>query len=168
MTDYTKYFSWGDVIGKNKNGTGSYSFSTANYNAGVCGKGYTLTQNITQGNTTYDAATANMGYPWKMPTKEQSQELIDDTNHSWGTLNGVNGTKIFKKTDDSKFIFLPWTGKYDQTYYDFAGRNGYCWTTVITSGLSAPYFLVYSDGDPVVNATLAYPRSIGMTVRAIQ
>ena len=72
-----EYFSWGDIIGQNKNGSGSYSFSDANYNAGKCGKGYSLTGDIPQGNSTYDAATANMGSLFKMPTKEQCQELIN-------------------------------------------------------------------------------------------
>ena len=32
-----------------------------------------------------------MGSPWKMPTKNQCQKLIDNTNHTWTTLNAVNG-----------------------------------------------------------------------------
>ena len=71
--DFTKYFSWGDTIGKNKNGSGSYSFSQDNYRAGKCGKGSSLKGDIQQGNATFDAARANMGSPWKMPTKDQCQ-----------------------------------------------------------------------------------------------
>ena len=47
-----KYFSWGDTIGKNKNGSGTYVFSQANYNAGKCGKGHNLSGDIPQGNAT--------------------------------------------------------------------------------------------------------------------
>ena len=44
--DSTKYFSWGDIRGQNKNGSGSYDFSDTNYNAGVCGAGFYLDKHI--------------------------------------------------------------------------------------------------------------------------
>ena len=105
-----KYFSWGDVVGQNKNGSGLYDFSEDNYNAGKCGKGHNLTGNIQQGNATYDAATANMGSPWKMPTIDQYQELINDTNHTWTSINGAAGWKLINKTDSTKYIFFPISG----------------------------------------------------------
>ena len=61
------------IINQNKNGSGDYSFSESNYNAGKCGKGHTLTGDITQGDPNYDAARANMKEPWMMFTKEQGQ-----------------------------------------------------------------------------------------------
>ena len=52
----------------------------------------------------------NMGKPWMMFTKEQAQELIDNTTYEWTTINGVNGRKFTSKTDSSKYIFLPAAG----------------------------------------------------------
>ena len=89
---------------KNKNGNGSYSFSSDNYNAGKCGLGHTLSGDIPQGNATYDAARKNMGEPWMMFTKDQGQELIDNTTSEWTTVNGVNGRKFTSKADSSKLI----------------------------------------------------------------
>ena len=48
-----------------------------------------------------------MGSPWKMFTQAQGQELIDGTNSTWTTINGINGRKFTSKTDTSKYIFLP-------------------------------------------------------------
>ena len=54
-----------------------------------------------------------MGSPWKMFTQAQGQELIDGTNSTWTTINGVNGRKFTSKTDSSKYIFLPAGGFYE-------------------------------------------------------
>ena len=98
----------------------SYSFSQANYNAGVCGSGHNLSGDIPQGNATYDAARANMGSPWKMFTQTQGQELIDGTNSTWTTINGVNGRKFTSKTDSSKYIFLPAGGYWNSATFWYA------------------------------------------------
>ena len=142
-----KYFSWGDTIGKNKNGKGSYLFSQANWNAGKCGKGHNLTGDIPQGNARYDAATANMGSPFKMPNLTQCQELINGTNSTWTTINGVNGGKLISKTDSSKYIFLPAGGNWDETDHDGTEIYNYSWTTKLKTatayGTSADVLFFY-------------------------
>ena len=88
---------------------------------------------IPQGNIALDAATANMGSPWKMPTYKQTQDLINGTNHTWTTINGVNGGKFTSKTDSSKYIFLPAAGYWSYTsFFDAAIRCHY-WTTLLAS-----------------------------------
>ena len=160
---FTKYFSWGDIIGQNKNGSGSYSFSEANYKAGACGSGHNLTGNIPQGNATYDAATANMGSPWKMPTKDQCQEL-KNTNHTWTTINGVNGGKFTSKTDSSKYIFLPAGGQWSNTNFFGTNTYNYSWTTI--KHFANDSFVMYVFND-IIN-TPDISRCLGCSVRAIQ
>ena len=101
------YNSYKNQTGQNKNGSGSYVFSSDNYNAGKCGSGHNLSGDIPQGNATYDSARANMREPWMMLTKDQGQELIGNTTSTWNSINGVNGRKFTNKTDTSKYIFLP-------------------------------------------------------------
>lgn len=48
-----------------------------------------------------------MGSQWKIFTQTQGQELIDGTNSTWTSINGVNGRKFISKTDSTKYIFLP-------------------------------------------------------------
>ena len=140
-----KYFSWGDIIGQNKNGRGSYFFSQANYNAGLCGSDHTLTGNIPQGDTTYDAATANMGATWKMPTYNHADELINGTNSTWITLNGKNGRKFTSKTDASKYIFLPAAGWWNAASHNNPTQFGSYWTTMYSSTTKAG--AMYSGSD---------------------
>ena len=164
-TEYGEYFSWGDTIGKNKNGSGSYSFSRDNYNAGVCGSGHNLSEDIPQGNATYDAARANMGSSWKMPNRAQCKKLIDGTNHTWTTINGVNGRKFTSKTDSSKYIFLPAGGRWNNVTMENRSGYGYYWSTTWYSKNSAYYLCNVTNG----NSYLEYNhRYIGHSVRAIQ
>lgn len=55
-----------------------------------------------------DAATANWGNGWCMPTKEQWEELHDYTSHTWKTWDGVEG-RLFKSKNGAT-LFLPVDG----------------------------------------------------------
>lgn len=61
----------------------------------------------------YDAATNIMGKGWRMPTDTDYDNLWKETNHVWTTINGVEGVKLMKKGDNSKYIFFPIKGEYE-------------------------------------------------------
>ena len=162
-----KYFSWGDIKGQNKNGNGSYSFSENNYKAGICGKGHTLTGDIPQGNATYDAARANMGSPWKMFTQAQGQELINGTNSTWTTINGVNGRKFTSKTDSSKYIFLPAGGFWEFATYTWNKEHGYSWSAKWSSLYNA-YQITFTSKQLIMTSGMGTSRSYGHSIRPIR
>ena len=118
------FFQWGETSGISGNLVGKYSdenYSWASYR--YCnGSDATLTKynnntsygenpdNITTLETTDDAVRANMGGDWRMPTKDEFDELLSGTTNEWiadydGT--GVSGRKFTSKTDTSKYIFFP-------------------------------------------------------------
>ena len=59
-----------------------------------------------------DAAAFNMGGAWRIPSKDQFDELDVNTNRSWTTIDGVNGYK-FTSEKNSEFIFIPAAGYCD-------------------------------------------------------
>ena len=63
-----------------------------------------------------------------IPTKDQCQELIDNTNSELITVDGVYGRKFVKKIDDSKYIFLP-SGTYWNETIHYNGNDGYYWSS---------------------------------------
>ena len=157
--------SYKNQLIKNKNGSGSYDFSQDNYNAGLCGSGYTLKKNkrdIPQGDPTYDSARANMGEPWMMFTKDQVYELTRNTYHGWTTINGINGYKFFNKTDLSIYIFLPAAGSWRGTSYSSDNSYGQYFSTTIYdwSSLEAWYLYFYSTSIITHNAGQDYGSSI--------
>ena len=112
-----------------------------NYNRGRCGVGYTLTGDFTQGDPTYDAARANMGEPWMVPTKDQCQELIDNTTSIWAGT----GRRFINKTDSSKYIFIFAAGVYYLTNIDCVNSDGYYWTTGYHDSIYAYYLYTRSN-----------------------
>lgn len=54
----------------------------------------------------YDTANIIMGGDWRMPTRDEFQELNNNCSSSWATLNGVNGFQMISK-ENGKSIFSP-------------------------------------------------------------
>ena len=81
----------------------------------------------------YDAASHIMGNEWRMPTKAECEELLDNTKNEWTRVNGVNGMKFTSKKDTSKYIFIPAAGDYDDGSVDYVGSNGYVWSSSLST-----------------------------------
>lgn len=58
-----------------------------------------------------DAATANLGSPWRMPTFDEFMELRDNCTSTWTTQDGVNGCQVDGPNGNA--IFLPAAGYCD-------------------------------------------------------
>ena len=73
-----------------------------------------MTDDLTELLPEDDAATANWGKDWQMPSRAQVEELIDTmfTTSKWTSLNDFYGTKITSKKNGN-WIFLPATGFVD-------------------------------------------------------
>ena len=107
------------------------------------------------------------GETWRIPTKAQIDELLENCTWEWTTLNEVNGYKVTSKkpgyTDRS--IFLPVTGKYEDGKVFNYRLHGYYWSRncgTITSEIA--YTLeVYIKGASVE----MQPRCESMAVRPV-
>lgn len=90
-------YSWGETKTKNSYSKDNYSYYDSNTWK------YIEIGNQISG-TEYDAATANLGSDWKIPTKNQMQELINKCTWEWTQINSVNGYKITGPNGNSIFI----------------------------------------------------------------
>lgn len=141
--EYGDYFAWGETTTKSTYEWGTYKYSSD------------------------DAATANWGSGWQMPSREQCYELINSsyTTTTWTTMNGVKGRRITSKSNRNS-IFLPAAGYRGGTSLYNAGYDGYCWSrSRDTSDSGNAYGLtIYSSG---IN-TLNYYRYYGLSVRPVR
>jgi len=115
--DYGNYYAWGEMSTKEeywRSNSDSYESSDSKWN------------NI-GGNSRYDAATANWGGYWRMPTKEDFEELLRECTWEWTTLNGHNGYKVIGPNGNS--IFLPAAGWRYGTDEGRVGSGGYYWSS---------------------------------------
>lgn len=83
--------------------------------------------------TDYDVAHKDWGGTWRMPTRDEMQELIDKCTWEWTSLNGMNGYKII--SSNGNYIFLPAASCIHTDAH--VGAEGYYWTADRCSGNNA-------------------------------
>ena len=81
-----------------------------------------------------------------MPTKEEWQELYQNTTHTWTKQNGVNG-RLFTAANGNS-LFLPAAGFRNNSSLYYAGSIGHYWSSSLYTDvpIRARYFDFYLDG----------------------
>jgi len=131
--EYGDYFAWGETEPQADN---AYSWSSYKWCNGsdhsmtkyCTSSSYGTVDNKTVLDAEDDAATANWGVNWCMPTIDQIKELCNSryTTTTWTTQNGVRGYMIKSRTNGNS-IFLPATGYRRDGSLNNAGFRGYYW-----------------------------------------
>lgn len=112
-----------------------------------------------------DAAHANMGGDWHMPTPTQFSELIANTTSTWNTQNGVIGRLFTSKKDSSKFIFIPTAGHAVGGSVYGRGSYGLVWSSMLKTGsVNYGQYLSFSSGVAYLGN---YTRRYGFSVRGV-
>ena len=131
--EYGDYFAWGEVEPKT-----TYNWDTYKYYDGSNLTKYTGNDSRTVLDPEDDAATANWGGAWRMPTYEEQKELRNNCTWTWTTQNGVNGYKVTGPNGNS--IFLPAAGYMGEGSLYGAGSYGHYWSgSLYTDGPYSAY-----------------------------
>lgn len=115
------FFQWGDTQGYTSDqcgrGEGQKEFAFTDYKwcngdpfsiTKYCiSNTYGTVDNKTQLDLEDDGCHVHMGGDWRLPTGTNIQELIDNTNYEYATIDGMEGKKFTNKTDSRKYIFFP-------------------------------------------------------------
>lgn len=159
--DYGNYYAWGETETKSeytKENSLTYGLSILELQS----------QGIIDGNNNltplYDAAAANWGSTWRMPTKEDLKELVDNCNWEMILENDVYGVKVIGINGCS--VFFPTTGCYKEGMLYYAGQDGYYWNSTSVENDSRYTFGLYISGDNN-GALFYYDRYVGFTVRPV-
>lgn len=112
-SDFGNLYAWGEVKTKD-----DYSR-------------YTYVEQLKPGDKLFgykqDAATAELGEEWVMPTEAQFKELISECRWIWKKIDGHNGYEIIGKNGNK--IFLPASGWSSDTTFQYRNQYGYYWTS---------------------------------------
>ena len=178
--DYGYYFFWGGIVGYVRSGS---DWVMASNTSSVLSEGFSQNNDPHYDNTNSkytkytgtsgdnkpvleladDAATANWGGSWRMPTKAEFDALCSltkewKTNYNWSGVNGCLFTD-----DNSNSIFLPAAGYGSDTGLIYVGIFGYYWS----SSLASPDRAYYLDSDGAGAGTANLHRCDGQSVRAL-
>ena len=165
--DYGDYFAWGETSTKS-----TYSWSTYKWCNGSSStltkynnsSSYGTVDNKTQLDLSDDAARANWGGPWRMPTDAELTELREQCTWSWTTQNGVNGYKVTSKSNGNS-IFLPAAGNRSGSSLHGAGSIGHYWSSSLITDY--PYGAWYVDFNSSYVYRSYYSRYHGLSVRPV-
>ena len=152
------YFAWGETTGYTADQvkSGVRKFDKASYKTASISSNLTLAQ---------DAAHVNLGGNWRMPTKDEWQELRDNCNAVW--TENYNGTGvsgyIFTSKVNGNSVFFPAAGYCRSSSVRFVGSDGYCWSTSWSSSSYAWRLRFYSGTRSLGNGS----RDYGFSVRGV-
>ena len=149
-TDYGDYFMWGSVT---PNTADECTWAKAPFNNGDSyynADTFKLVKNTVCPNgiltKEYDAASQIMGGGWRMPTKDELKELIDNTTNEWTQVNGANGRKFTGSNGNS--IFIPAAGNCGNGSVGGVGKYGRVWSSSLgTSYHSYAWDMGFLSGD---------------------
>lgn len=194
--EYGDYYAWAEIEPKSDYSWATYKYANGDYNklTKYCPKDKTGYWDVAgkdpDGETTLlpsdddDVAHLKLGGKWRMPTKEDIEELLalstnedytwekwalakdangDEVKDAWG--NAVRGIRITRNSTGAT-IFLPAAGCCDGTSVgEDAGSWGYYWSSSLTTGgPDLAYYLYFgSDGSDWDSGRRYY----GLTVRPV-
>jgi len=169
--DYGDYFAWGETTTKTKYDWSTYKYANGDYKklTKYCTKSDYGNNGYTDSRTTLersdDAATANWGSDWCMPTQAQFQVLLDNCTNEWTTNyqgKDVAG-RIFKSKKNGNTIFFPAAGFRNDSHLGDDGSYGTYWSSSLLE--SSPWYLWF------ISSRVDWDnggRYVGRTVRAVR
>lgn len=168
--DYGDYFAWAETAPKE-----TYAWGTLKYWNPTTGKPtYYTGISSSQLMDVDDAAWVNWGDDWRMPTKEDWEELnlccmTLPVYSSDGT--SVNGLLFMSLSDSSKSIFFPANGVKNDMGHQGLGTNGYYWSSTLYNNANCgqAYQMTFTVGNETAFLNIE-PRSryIGCAVRPVK
>lgn len=144
-SDYGLFFQWGDTSGYTASEVGSgegqkyfgwadYKYGNGSSSPGAVGMTkYNATDGLATLEAVDDAAVANWGGSWRMPTTAEFQALGAAVNTAWTQVNNVYGILCTDKTDSSKTLFFPAAGYCSSGSVDEVGDYGGYWSSSLNS-----------------------------------
>lgn len=151
------YFAWGETTGYTAEQVpGVRAFTPEEYDAGSAAS---ISADLT---LAQDAAHVNLGGNWRMPTKAECQELIDNTTQTW--TNDYNGTgvagRVFTSRVNGNSVFFPGAGNCHDWRVFYVGSVGDYWSASWDSSSYAWELNFGSGGQELGNVSRYYGYSV--------
>ena len=111
---------------------------------------------------------ASLDSGWRMPTKEDFDELLDDTKVSHEVIQTATGIRYMKFTSllNNNYILVPFSGHCSESSLDNVGAGFALWSSSLGSGYSGGAWSLSGDSDGGVSVGYSY-RYYGYAVRPV-
>ena len=166
--EYGGYYAWGETEEKE-----NYDWSTYRWCNGIentitkycINSSFGTVDNKTVLDPEDDVAHVKWGGDWRMPTRAELEELLNNCTWQWTAQSGVVGYKVTSKSNGNS-IFLPATGVRDGMSISGCGSYGhYLSSSLSNEGNTQTYYL--NCGSGFYGCSGFEYRYYGLTVRPV-
>ena len=164
--EYGGYYAWGETEEKEYYDWSTYKWCNGSYDTMTkycTNSNFGTVDNKTVLEFEDDVAHVKWGGDWRMPTKEEQEELRDNCKWMWTNRNGVNGNKVIGPNGNS--IFLPASGFRSRTDVFTKEEGGDYWSCSLQNH-SNSYACSFYFGNCVYTSDIG-DRVLGMPVRPV-
>ena len=165
--DYGDYFAWGEVQAKYTYDWSTYKWCEGSYDTQTkycVDSDYGIFDSKMILDYEDDVANVKWGGSWRIPSREQIEELRTECVWIWTVQNGVNGYKISSNRNGNS-IFLPAAGRLYKSDSYISGVYGCYWSRSVYYPHSwYAYYLFFNSSD-VSKSSLS--RDQGFSVRPV-
>jgi hypothetical protein len=145
--EYGSYFGWADPTGL-KTSQSNNDYPEAN-----------PPRNISS--TEYDAAHVQWGGSWRLPSREEQLELVNNCEWTRASLNGIQGYWV---AGNGNRIFLPAAGGRIGTEIMYRVSGADFWSGNLSSNTDEAYYMWFYGGRQAVEDL---PRHYGFAIRPV-
>ena len=153
--DCGNYYAWGETSTKKTYANNYFDRDYSKYNR----------NRLTVLDSYDDAAHSRWGGGWRIPTKEEIQELVDKCNWKWTRMNGVLGYLITAPVPYINSIFLPVTGMRLDTRLLYSDTSAYYWSSSLSTSSNEMAWQLYFKSNDINVVPLN--RSVGRVIRPV-
>ena len=171
--EYGNYYAWGETEPKTLYKWSTYKWCKCNGSSTTLTKYNTSSRKGTVDNKTVleladDAARANWGGAWRMPTDAEWTELRENCTWTWTSNYNCTGVKgrIVTSNINGNSIFLPAAGYRNNDDLNSAGDGGYYWSSSLYADSPGYAWRVYFYSDGVYRDYYG-ARYYGQSVRPV-
>lgn len=172
VTDYGFLFAWGETEPKNTYDSDNYAwrarstecwskYCTNQESEGFDNQDHLLSED--------DAASANWGGGWRMPTKKEQMELFLSCDWKW--VKDFNGSGVAGQMGISRkngnVIFFPSAGYFHEVFKDDINDDGYYWSSSLEGDYPQVLKLSMNFSSHSTAITKYINRYYGLSIRAV-
>ena len=138
---YGNHYAWGEIETKNDYSNSNYKFGASRPFSKYDGDGKTVLESE-------DDIASKTNSAWRMPTKEEFDELVAGTTNSWVTnykgISGLNG-RVFTGINGNT-MFIPAAGFPFGSDFSGVGSDCYLWSSSLyLDDPSRAYYLYFNS-----------------------
>lgn len=159
--EYGNYYAWGEISDKTVYDWSTYKYGSSESNVTK----YNATDGLAILQKEDDAAHVNWGGDWQIPTIAQFEEMLNNCQTSFRTINNIHCV-VFTSTINNNYIIIPESGRKWQSSFYYKNEYYFYWCSNVAINSYSDYgYGEFKSNYPTQNTFMS--RSAGLSIRPV-